>query len=143
MKKVSTSDGQKAVKTSPYWQDRVNGIPGKIAKMKSALRKKNFTNFGEIIEEECLNMHRVMQTQTPPLVYWNDVTKEIMRLVTAWRKRGLPVYFTIDAGPNVHLICEGKNETNVLREVKTVQGIQQLIVNKPATGARLINKHLF
>ena len=88
-------------------------------------------------------MHHVMQTQNPPLMYWNKMTKSIVGSVRAWRNEGIPVYFTIDAGPNVHLLCEGKDETSVLKKVKMVTGIKSLILNKVARGARLVDTHLF
>ena len=55
-------------------------------------------------------MHAVMQSQVPPLNYWNDATVHIMNAVREWRKKGVAAYFTIDAGPNVHIIYEGNNE---------------------------------
>lgn len=143
MKKVSTTEGQKGVKTSPLWRERVRSISEKIEKTKVALNEKDFQMLGEIIEEDCLDMHHVMQTQNPPLFYWNDTTKKIMDAVASWRKQGLAVYFTIDAGPNVHLICEGKDEKHVVDAVKTIAGIQEVIVNQPAKGAHIIESHLF
>lgn len=143
MKKISTTEGQTGVKTSPFWRERISGIPKKMIAIKTALQEKNFRVLGEIMEEDCLNMHRVMQTQEPPVYYWNDVTKSIMDAVVKWRKQGLPVYFTIDAGPNVHLICEAKDEVAVVKNVQTIAGVEHVIMNKPAHGAHLIDDHLF
>lgn len=143
MKKISTTEGQTGVRTSPFWRDRVDGIPKKMIAIKEALEEKNFHVLGEIIEEDCLNMHHVMQTQKPPIFYWNDVTKTIMDAVVGWRKQGIGVYFTIDAGPNVHLICESKDERVVTQNVQKITGVENIIVNKPAQGARLSNEHLF
>ncbi|MEK7141726.1 MAG: diphosphomevalonate decarboxylase [Patescibacteria group bacterium] len=143
MKKISTTEGQTGVKTSPFWRDRVAGIPAKMTAVKAALKEKNFRTLGEIMEEDCLNMHRVMQTQSPPVYYWNDVTKTIMDAVVGWRKQGLTVYFTIDAGPNIHLICEAKDEDEVVKKARKLTGGENIIVNKPARGAHLIDNHLF
>ena len=138
MKKVSTTEGMKTVQTSPFLASRLAALPERIARLKDAMQKKNFGTFGEIIEEECLDMHHVMQTQTPPLFYWNDTTKIVIDKVKNWRKDGLPVYFTIDAGPNVHLICEGNDEEKVMNKVKLLKGVKKIIVNKPAKGAHII-----
>lgn len=143
MKKISTTEGQTGVKTSPFWQERIAGIPKKMTAIKAALKAKDFRMLGEIMEEDCLNMHHVMQTQSPPVYYWNDVTKTIMDAVVGWRKQGLGVYFTIDAGPNVHLICEAKDEAAVVKKAQTVAGVENIIANKPARGAHLIDNHLF
>lgn len=137
-KTISTTEGMARVKTSPFWKSRVLGIPAKIAAVQYALKRKSIRDLGIVIEEDCINMHAVAMTQNPPLFYWNETTMEIIRSVRAWRENGLPVYFTIDAGPNVHLICEAKNEKAVVAKVKQIKGVQSLIINKPAIGTRLI-----
>ena len=49
-------------------------------------------------------MHAVMITSSPPLLYWLPATLAILQAVPNWRKSGLPVCYTIDAGPNVHVL---------------------------------------
>lgn len=143
MKKVSTTEGHTGVTTSPLWNERIHAIPNRMILIQEAMKEKNFQAFGEVIEEDCLDMHHVMQTQVPPLMYWNEATKRIMDAVRDWRKNGLPVYFTIDAGPNVHIICEGINEQKVLDAVKSISGVEEIIFNKPSKGAQIISTHLF
>lgn len=142
-KKVSSSKGHETVQTSPFFAARLKAISKRIARLEEAFKTKNFRQLGEIIEEDCLEMHHVMQTQIPPLFYWSDKTKEIMDAVRIWRKQGLPVYFTVDAGPNVHVICEGKEEQKVIKAMEAIKGIQSIIVNKPARGAHMVDSHAF
>jgi len=142
-KAVSSTEGMDAIRTSPYWRERVNGIPRKIQRVKDALKKKNFSNLGTCIEEDCLNMHHVMQTQTPSLRYWNETTNVIMDFVYTWRAKGISVYFTIDAGPNVHLICEGANKKVIERMAASISGVQSVIVNTVAKGTHCVSGHLF
>lgn len=137
-KDVSSSEGHEGVATSPDFGKRLETVSGRIERIEEALRTKNFQLFGEVTEEDCLDMHHVMQTQNPPLFYWNDTTKRITDAAAGWRASGLPVYFTIDAGPNVHLMCEGKDEKKVTQAVKTIKGIKEIIVNKPSKGARVV-----
>jgi diphosphomevalonate decarboxylase len=137
-KHVSSTAGHGRAETSPYFKKRLETLPGRIGRLEETLRTKNLTVFGEITEEDCLDMHRVMQTQSPPLFYWNGTTKRIMDAVTGWRATGLPVYFTIDAGPNIHLICEAKNEKKAVQAVREMKGVKEIIVNKPAKGAHVI-----
>lgn len=143
MKKVSTSDGMKTVATSPYLPARLRAVSERLAAIRQAMERKDFSTFGEIVEADCLDMHAVMQSQHPPLFYWNEATKTIMDAVRRWRRTGLPVYFTIDAGPNVHLICEGEHEQEVLERIRGMAGIGEVIRNRPAPGARIISDHLF
>ena len=117
MKKVSTTDGMEGVQTSPFLPKRLRLLPDRLEVTKKALKDKDMKLLGEVMEEDCLDMHHVMQAQIPPIYYWNDMTKKIMELVVSWRKNdGIPVYFTIDAGPNVHLICEGRDENFVVEK---------------------------
>ena len=142
-KDVSSSAGHDTVRTSPFFDKRLEALPRRIERIETALKNKNFRQLGEVIEEDCLDMHHVMQTQDPPLMYWLDVTKKIMDAVAGWRKQGLPVYFTIDAGPNVHLICEGKDEARVIRATEAIKAVKEVIVNRPSQGARVVKNHLF
>jgi len=142
MKKVSTTDGMRTVATSPFLSTRLAAVSGRMRDIQRALRDKDFLRFGQITEEDCLDMHRVMQTQVPPLLYWNDATRNIMDEVKSWRNGGLPVYFTIDAGPNVHILCEGKDEARVMDKIRAIPGIIDVVRNKPSVGAHLIQDHL-
>lgn len=138
-KSVSSTVGMEAAATSPFWENRFRTLPKRMQRVEKALAEKNFWMLGEAIEEDSLDMHYVMQTQTPPMYYWNEKTKDIMEAVKYWRSAGLAVYFTIDAGPNVHLICEAKDKTRVLENLAGYH----VIVNQPSKGAHLIDDHLF
>lgn len=142
-KDVSSSAGHDTASTSPYFAQRLRDVPGRIARVEHAFQAKDFVLLGEVIEEDCLDMHHVMQTQAPPLYYWNETTIRLMDAVKHWRNEGLPVYFTIDAGPNVHLICEGAYESTVLEKLKNVSGIETVIQNRVSDGTKIISDHLF
>lgn len=142
-KKVSSTAGMAEAWTSPFFEARLENIKDRIKKVKKALKQKNFILLGETTEEEAVNLHAVMMTQKPPLFYWNEGTMEIILAVCEWRNQGLPVYFTIDAGPNVHLITEGKNEKEVRGRIRSLKNVKDAIVNKPAKGAVLAENHLF
>ena len=143
MKKVLSTEGMSRVQTSPFLQSRLHGLPSKIKRMLTIFTKKDFAALGNLIEEDSLNMHAVMMTQSPPIFYWNSATLEIMHAVYEWRAQGFPVYFTIDAGPNVHLICEAKDEQKVVEKVRQLGVVNEIVVNKPSKGAGLLNQHLF
>jgi diphosphomevalonate decarboxylase len=142
-KKVSSSEGHVLTESSPFYKARLLRMEEKIEKIKKALKDRNFQQFGEILEGEAINMHVVMMTSYPPLFYWRPKTMEIILAVQDWREEGISVYLTIDAGPNVHLICQAADEKKVLKKLGVVRGIKKIIVNWPAEGTRLINNHLF
>lgn len=84
-------------------------------------------------------MHAVMMTSTPPLFYWNSLTYQIIEQIRLFRKTGLPVAFTIDAGPNVHLITIAENTSALIAEIKKISFIQAHYIAHPGGSARLLS----
>lgn len=137
-KKISSMEGHAISKSSPFYRTRIVGMKDKIKEIKLALKKKDFTKFGEILEAEAINMHTVMMTSNPPLYYWQPETLRVMSRVMELRGKGIECYFTIDAGPNVHIICQGKDGLRLKRKILDVPGVKRILVNGPAGAARLI-----
>lgn len=142
-KEVSSSQGQKLVSSSPFFRTRIALIDKKIKKLKKILTEKKFDEFGELIESEALELHAIMLTSNPSLIYWTSGTLKIMKLVKKWRLEGLPVYFTINTGQDIHLFCRKKDAEKVILRLKEIEDVKDIIVNYPTVGVRLIEKHLF
>lgn len=142
-KETSSTDGQKSASTSPFFQTRLNNIKEKIGRFKKALETKNFTDFGQIIEGEALELHAIMLTSIPSLIYWQPETIKLMKLVKKWRSEGLEVYFTVNTGQDIHVIVEEKNKEQLLAKLKEINEVKNIFINKPAVGARLVENHLF
>jgi diphosphomevalonate decarboxylase len=79
-----------------------------------------------------------MMSSHPPLYYWNAATMGLIEATRRWRAEGLPAYFTIDAGPNVHLICEPPHAEAIEREARKIPGVQDVLTSSPGGPARLI-----
>ncbi len=142
-KKVSSSEGHVLAESSPFYKPRILEMKDKLQRIKKAIAAKDFQTFGEISEREAINMHAVMMTSVPPLFYWLSKTLAIILAVKEWRDEGLPVYFTIDAGSSVHLLCREDDEQKVVKHLESIRGLKGIISNKPARGAHLIDNHLF
>ncbi len=138
VKKVSSTEGHAAVESSPLYKGRIRGIPRKIRRIKETIRNKDFSGFGEICEAEALSMHAVMITSKPALIYWLPTTLRVMHRIIDWRSGGLESYFTIDAGPNVHVLCLAKDALKLGKHLSLIEGVKNVIVNQPANGAALI-----
>lgn len=143
MKKITTSEGHESVESSPLWKSRLESVDVRMSRILEAFEKKDFNRFGETLEEDSDSMHTVMQTQTPPLYYWRETTVMVMKAVRQWRVDGLAVYYTIDAGPNVHVLCESHSENLVKKKLSELTGIERIISNAPAKGAHIVTDHLF
>ena len=142
-KEVSSTEGQRLADSSPFYSLRLKNIQNKIETLKQFIEEKNFTKFGELVEAEALEMHAIMMTSSPSLLYLMPESLKIMHMVTKWRSAGLRVYFTLNTGQDIHLICEGKSIRKVYQLLSEISEVKQVIVNRPTKGARLINSHLF
>ncbi|MEK7634241.1 MAG: diphosphomevalonate decarboxylase [Patescibacteria group bacterium] len=142
-KETSSTDGQKLTTTSPFFITRLNNINEKINRFKESLKTKNFTEFGQLVENEALELHAIMLTSTPSLIYWQPETIKMMKLIKKWRDEGLEVYFTLNTGQDIHLIAEEKNTEMLVERLQNIKEVKKVIINQPANGARLVDKHLF
>jgi diphosphomevalonate decarboxylase len=142
-KLVPTTEGQKSAAANPFMKTRLDNIGKKIAAIKKTIKERDFEKFGEILEMEALELHSIMLTSNPPLLYWLPNTVMIMRYAQRLRREGLPVYFTVNTGQDVHLIVEKKNAKRLIAEIKKLKGVKKIIVNSPSEGTRLSPKHLF
>lgn len=142
-KKKSSTEGHAIALTSPFYKRRQKILKKRVSEIKKSLLMKNFKKFGELLEEEAIELHMVAMTSKPPIFYWNTGTIEVMKKVREIREKGTLAYFTMDAGPNVHVICLEKDAGKINRTLKRIPEVQFTITNKPSIGTRLINKHLF
>ncbi len=142
-KEVSSAEGHKTALSSPFFAARQQKIGEKIALLKRMIAAKNFKAFGELVEAEALEFHAVTMTSTPSLVYLIPHSLRMIKTVRKWRDEGLPVYFNINTGQDVHILCEKKNVGNVQKKLQGLDFVRDVIVNEPAKGARLVEEHLF
>lgn len=142
-KEVPTSLGHQSAQSSPFLNLRLSRMKEKNRKVKEYIKERNFKALGELIEQEALELHTIMLTQYPPLIYWTPGTLTIMKFVSHWRNEGIPVYFTINTGQNIHLICLQKDADKVKNKLKKLDFVKNIIVNTPGDGTRLSEKNLF
>lgn len=143
-KKVSSTKGHQLAGKNPFLKARLKLVKSNLKIIKKVFKNKDFSLLGQVIESEALSLHSVMLTSQPALIYWQPTTLAVIHKAIELREEGIvESYFTIDAGPNVHLICQKKGAAKLKREIQKVLGVKKIITNHPARGAHLINKHLF
>ena len=142
-KPVSSQSGHGMAVTSPFNSARVDSLYSMLQEVRNAITMCDVQRLGPIIEQDALAMHGVMMTSRPSLLYWQPGTIEVMQAVRRWREEdGLQVYFTIDAGPNVHLICEPTFEVEVLKRLQKMGSVRSVITSGPGEGPQLLDEHL-
>jgi diphosphomevalonate decarboxylase len=150
-KRVSSSEGHQLALASPFWQARLAGMQERIDAVRLAILERDFERFGRETEAEALAMHAVALTSAHEsdgawrsgVFYWAPDTLALLIAAQEWRAQGLPVYFTLDAGPTVHLLCLAEHAGAVVEAVRDLaaecgDGGWDVIVNAAGDGARVI-----
>ena len=105
-KKISSRNGMElCAKTSTYFDEWVKQSEIDFINMKKYLAENDFEKVGTLTEENALRMHKTTETANPTFSYFNEKTYEAMDFVKNLRNNGEKCYFTMDAGPNVKVLC--------------------------------------
>ena len=105
-KKISSREAMKnTVLTSPFYRGWVEESEKDLIDIKEAILERDFERIGYISERNALKMHGTMLGAKPPIMYFEPESIRVMDIVHKLRKEGVPCFFTMDAGPNVKIIC--------------------------------------
>lgn len=122
-KHTTSQAGHPTAKTSDLQPARIAGAQHRLETVKQAILDRDFPTFATVVEEDSNLMHAVMMTSKPPLFYWQPTTLALMQAIREWRAEGLPVCYTLDAGPNVHCICPQAAADTVHQQLQNMNGI--------------------
>jgi diphosphomevalonate decarboxylase len=137
-KSVGSSEGHALAAASPLQAARVQDVSRRLALCRRAIQTLDFETFAWVVEQDSNMMHAVMMTSTPPLFYWEPASLAIMKLVPQWRAEGWAVCYTMDAGPNVHVICEAQHAGEIRRRLERIQGVGQILSATPGGPAQIL-----
>lgn len=142
-KQVGSSEGHAIVNTSPFIGERLARLPIRYHRVRRELLNKNLKGMGTEIEAEAIELHMLAMTSRPPIFYWSPATVRVMDAVRHWRAEGLEAYYTLDAGPNVHVLVEAKDAEEVANRLRAIDEVQEVITSAAGGGARLTEEPLF
>jgi len=137
-KLTGSTQGHALAATSPLQAARVADATRRLDICRRAILERDFASFAGIVELDSDMMHAVMMTSEPALIYWQPSTLAVMSAAREWRRNGLEVCYTIDAGPNVHLICKREQAKIVERRARKIQGVKDVLVATAGGPARLV-----
>ena len=105
-KPISSRDGMKlCVETSTTFDEWIRQSEQDYKDMLVHLKENDFKKVGELTEKNALAMHATTKTANPSFSYLTDASYEAMDFVRQLREQGESCYFTMDAGPNVKVLC--------------------------------------
>lgn len=138
-KKTGSTEGHAAAPTSPLQAARVADAPRRLDICRDAILNRDFDSFASVVELDSDMMHSVMMTSTPALHYWKPASLRVMNAVRQWRGEGLPVCYTVDAGPNVHVICPETEARTADKKLREINGVTDVLVARVGDAAKIVN----
>ena len=137
-KPVSSTEGMERSRlTSPYYPAWVSSSEDDLAHARRAISARDFLALAQVSEFSCLKMHALAMASEPGLLYFNGATVECLHRIRTLRTRGVPVFFTVDAGPQVKAVCLPEALEQVGQALADVPGVQEIIRCGLGAGARL------
>lgn len=136
-KEVGSREGHLRAPTSPHFARRLELLPERLERVRAALLARDFAVLAEAVEEEAIELHLVAMSSRPPIFYWAPGTLETLAAVRRLRRNGVRACATIDAGPNVHVLCPAEDEESVVGALEGLAGVRFLIRDGVGPGPRL------
>jgi diphosphomevalonate decarboxylase len=132
----STAGMERSRTTSPLWAAWRSMSPGLVQRGIEAVASRDLEALGTVMEQSTFAMHATMQTATPPLLYWQPATVAVLQAVFGLRRAGVGAWATMDAGPQVKVLCEAADAERVARTIGPLA--REVFVHCPGVGAHVV-----
>jgi diphosphomevalonate decarboxylase len=127
-----------ALRASPFFPAWLESHDADLAAVRQGILDCDLAVTGQAAERNCLKMHAASMAASPPLLYWKPATLAVMHRVLQLREEGCEAYFTIDAGPQVKVICSWSQRDTVAAAIREVPGVQSVLLSEPGGAAGLV-----
>lgn len=140
-KAVSSREGHRRAESSPHFRTRLEVVPGRLERARTAIRERDLGCLGEVLEREAVEVHLIAMSSRPPAFYWSPATLRVIEAVRDLRAaESVAAYFSIDAGPNVHVLCRPEAVKRVERHLEGLTGIERVIRDRVGPGPRVVEE---
>ena len=120
-KSVSSRAGHALMEGNPYAPARYAQANKNIKDLLSALNSGDLDTFINITESEALQLHALMMCSNPSYILMKPNTLNLINKIREFREETkMPLCFTLDAGPNVHLLYPENEAEKVEDYIKNV-----------------------
>ena len=139
-KQIGSSEGMRhTAQSSPFQASWVATQPADLTTARNAILARDFDALALVSEHSCLKMHALALAAQPGLLYWNGATVECMHCVRTLRRQGVPVFFTIDAGPQLKAVCAPSAIGQVKAALREIPGVLHVLDSGLGAGACVIS----
>jgi diphosphomevalonate decarboxylase len=140
-KAVSSREAmRRTLDTSPLYRPWAASSKADLADMRAALARGDLDAVGEIAERNALGMHATMLAARPAVRYLSPATVTVLDCVLQLRRDAVAAYATMDAGPNVKVLCRQADARRVADFIRGAVPDGTVIVAGPGPGARLLDE---
>ncbi len=113
-KAISSTVGHQLMENHPYKEGRIKQANNNLANAIAALKKGDWKEFVVISESEALSLHGLMMSSNPGYTLLEPNSLNIVQQIRQFREqKNIPICFTIDAGPNIHVLYPNTNKIEV------------------------------
>ena len=138
-KHVSSRAGMtRSAATSPYFRAWVDSSRADLTQGRRAILTRDFEALADVAERNCLSMHGAAMATRPPLLYFNAATIACLQAVRELRRSAVPVFFTIDAGPQLKAVCEPGASATVREALQSVPGVVDVLESVLGPGIEAV-----
>lgn len=121
-KSVSSTVGHGLMNTNPYAERRFQEAHENFAKLKTILSNGDMEGFIKLVEHEALTLHAMMMMSEPAFILMQTGTLAVINKIWEFRRiTSLPLFFTLDAGANVHLLFPDDIDTKQIKEFINIE----------------------
>lgn len=138
-KAVSSRAGHGLMEENPYAETRYQQARQRLHALLIALSTGDVERFGQLAEAEALTLHGLMMLSNPPFLLLKPNTITLIERIQRFRNdQQLPLYFSLDAGPNLHLLypdeIAGQVRDFIQNELSTYCENGQIIADRAGQG---------
>jgi len=136
----STEAMERTARTSPYYRPWIDHVTRDLLDARAAIVEHDIARLGALAERNAMRMHASAMAADPPILFWTPATIAVMETVRGLRAGGLPVHFTIDAGPHVKVLCDAADAPAVEAALAATTGVLRTLIASPGRGARILQE---
>ena len=137
-KEIGSRSGMtRSAEFSPYYSAWVATQPADLDAARRAIAARDFGALADVAEHNCLKRHAAALAARPPLLYWNGATVDCLHAIRRLRAEGVPVFFTVVAGPQVKAICTAASRARVEAALRELPGVLDVVASKLGPGVEL------
>jgi diphosphomevalonate decarboxylase len=136
-KSVSSGEAMELTKrSSPFFQAWIEDSRAVFAEALDALAAKDVQRLGDLARLSYLRMHAVLLAANPPVIYAEPDSLRIVRICGELRARGIGAWETMDAGPQVKILCSASDVSSIILRLRDELSDLSTTVSAAGTGVR-------